>query len=215
MNRTLAAYLIMLLILTLLPVSTGCKNEDSDCPECEGDDDTIDDDDDDTVDDDDDDTIDDDDDDDDDIYDAWTDPDTGLMWQNPPPDGWFNWQHALDYCENLELKGYTDWRVPTLNELRSLVSGCPDTETGGDCTATDDCLGWECWNRPCDGCAYRLGPGIEGCYWNPDLSNDCGAYWSSSTRTDNTRCAWFVGYVDAMVAYYYKEYMAIRVRCVR
>ena len=31
------------------------------------------------------------------------------------------WQEALEYCENLEFSGYTDWRLPNINELMTLV----------------------------------------------------------------------------------------------
>ena len=49
---------------------------------------------------------------------------TGLMWaKNANLTGAtpVNWQAALDYCNNSELGGYTDWRLPNVNELLSLI----------------------------------------------------------------------------------------------
>lgn len=50
-----------------------------------------------------------------------TDQKTGLMWQGTEilPR---KWEHALAYCEELELGGFDDWRLPTLKELMSLVN---------------------------------------------------------------------------------------------
>ena len=33
-----------------------------------------------------------------------------------------NWQEALDYCENLDYLNHTDWRLPNINELKTLVN---------------------------------------------------------------------------------------------
>ncbi|PIE69644.1 MAG: hypothetical protein CSA21_01210 [Deltaproteobacteria bacterium] len=57
-----------------------------------------------------------------------TDMATGLMWaqasadtdDNGSPDT-MSWQQALAWCENLELADCTDWRLPNINELHSLV----------------------------------------------------------------------------------------------
>jgi hypothetical protein len=50
-----------------------------------------------------------------------TDKVSGLMWQKVSPDNKMTWEKALEYCENLIFANYTDWRLPTEKELRSLV----------------------------------------------------------------------------------------------
>jgi hypothetical protein len=60
-----------------------------------------------------------------------TDTCTGLMWQketahinaNGTIDDDVHWCEALQYCENLELAGYTDWHLPNVKELQSVDYG--------------------------------------------------------------------------------------------
>ena len=49
-----------------------------------------------------------------------TDLNSGLMWQQVPSSKDYTWQEAVDYCESLELGGYTEWRIPSLKELYSI-----------------------------------------------------------------------------------------------
>jgi hypothetical protein len=49
-----------------------------------------------------------------------TDIETKLMWQQATADK-MNWYVAKPYCKDLRLAGYTDWRLPTLDELKTLV----------------------------------------------------------------------------------------------
>lgn len=46
---------------------------------------------------------------------------TGLMWQTRDSEKALDWQGALSYCTKLPLAGRTDWRVPSIKELHSLV----------------------------------------------------------------------------------------------
>lgn len=62
---------------------------------------------------------------------------TGLVWQK----GWGGtrtWRPAMAYCARNEggLPG-SGWRLPSVDELRSLILGCPGTEAGGRCAITD------------------------------------------------------------------------------
>jgi len=50
-----------------------------------------------------------------------TDTHTGLMWQQETTFDQ-NWTNALDTCHKLELAGYTDWRLPGKEVLRSIVN---------------------------------------------------------------------------------------------
>jgi len=50
-----------------------------------------------------------------------TDTSTGLMWQQAGSSNVMTWEQALAYCEGLNLGGDTDWRLPTIKELRSIV----------------------------------------------------------------------------------------------
>ncbi len=49
-----------------------------------------------------------------------TDNNTGLVWETIPLSGKMTWEEAVEYCENLTLGGYDDWRLPTVEELFSI-----------------------------------------------------------------------------------------------
>jgi len=60
-----------------------------------------------------------------------TDNATGLMWmQNDNGEG-LNWEEALNYAENLDYAGYSDWRLPNIKELQSIVDYAHSPETSG------------------------------------------------------------------------------------
>lgn len=55
----------------------------------------------------------------------WPDPSTGLMWTgdtigNYP--GGLTWDAANTLCPTLQLGGYTDWRLPTLQEAKAVLA---------------------------------------------------------------------------------------------
>lgn len=50
-----------------------------------------------------------------------TDNVTKLQWQDEAGDQTMTWKSAIDRCEALILGGHSDWRLPNINELRSII----------------------------------------------------------------------------------------------
>ena len=44
-----------------------------------------------------------------------------LEWQDNKIGSQTTWQGAIDRCEALVLNGHSDWRLPNINELKSLI----------------------------------------------------------------------------------------------
>jgi hypothetical protein len=51
------------------------------------------------------------------VYDSKTE----LYWQSQPSSKKFDWSGAIEHCSNLTYGGKSDWRLPNLYELKSLV----------------------------------------------------------------------------------------------
>ena len=97
---------------------------------------------------------------------------------------------AEKFCQNLDYAGFSDWRLPTIDELRKVVIGYSDVESGGRCAVSSKCLQKTCVikgqkngnDTPCSNSSNEMmqGPGINGCYFDDVWGNYCGKYWSSS-----------------------------------
>jgi hypothetical protein len=60
----------------------------------------------------------------------WIDSASGLTWAKEDSYWGETWQQATDYCRSLQLAGYTDWRLPTIDELQGVYD--PNTNVDGD-----------------------------------------------------------------------------------
>ncbi|MFC1610825.1 DUF1566 domain-containing protein [Myxococcota bacterium] len=117
---------------------------------------------------------------------TWLDASTGLEWENPSSGLTVDWTTAGGYCGALVLDGHDDWRLPNIDELRSLVRGCSATETGGSCGVTELCLEDACRNSACDGCTG------ESPYHDAALEGPTNELWSSSEGVGLPPGAWFM-----------------------
>lgn len=143
---------------------------------------------------------------------VYVDPTTKLQWQQTPTAGNMDWSSASKHCRTLLLDG-SGWRLPTVEELRSLIRGCASTADGGACAATSTCITYDLCLSDCSGCDTSMGPSA-GCYWPDELGGDCSWYWTS-TSLDDDNGAWYVVFSHAHVCGRSKEQQFGLVRCVR
>jgi len=135
----------------------------------------------------------------------------GHEWQRCDDGSTYNWDAANAYCANLSLDGHSDWRLPTKDELKSLVV-C----TNGTPTPLQD------WYDPDTGTyghPYYCGDGNNAPYESPtiDPSFQCESsyYWSASTSASNPDGGGWVVYFDDGIASWENEANRLFVRCVR
>jgi len=112
-------------------------------------------------------------------YTVWNDPATNLSWQDPqkdaytPGDGGLTQPDAIRYCEELVFWGYDDWRLPNIDEMRTVIRGNPAAETDGDCPLHDGSVRSDMADPTCAPIKDFGGPGDGGCYWVPELTGVC------------------------------------------
>lgn len=51
---------------------------------------------------------------------TWTDSETGLTWTVKDNGEDVSWNQARNYCGSLDLDGQADWRLPTIDELKTI-----------------------------------------------------------------------------------------------
>lgn len=123
-----------------------------------------------------------------------TDNDTGLMWQQAVPSGAYTTAaEAVAYCSTLTLAGHSDWRLPSMIELYSIVD-----------------LG-------------QSAPSINGTYFPSTPSNSTfwssspAACWpntiGSSPPSGSVEGTWHVNFADGNTSL--SESSHLTVRCVR
>ena len=105
----------------------------------------------------------------------------GLIWSDLSQET-MSWNTAKQYCANLVEGSFTDWRLPTVSELRKLIKNCY-SQSGGSCRISDNCLSSDCDKYCC--CTDR-----EGSYYNKLKNQDLEGLWSSSIVSNNTEYVW-------------------------
>jgi len=112
---------------------------------------------------------------------------TALQWQdnNETNSSTYRWQEAIDYCEGLILDTYSDWRVPNINELKTVI----DRE--------------------------QKEPATKESMFEYIGEDNYYAYWSSTSVVDFENYAWIIYFGNGIVYRNYKESNGLYIRCVR
>lgn len=115
---------------------------------------------------------------------AVLDRETGLVWERSPS-GSFVWQQAQMHCNILNVANRKGWRLPTIQELASLVDP----------------------SVPSPGPTLPAG--------HPFSNVQSSVYWSATTAASDTAAAWAVAFFNGDVSYYDKSSGSGPVWCVR
>ena len=86
---------------------------------------------------------------------TWIDPDTNLMWIVKDNGQDINWNEAIEYAKNLRSGGYSDWRLPTIEQLKGLY----DPKNGGKYNVKRpvELTGYWVWSSESNGSGSALG----------------------------------------------------------
>ena len=135
----------------------------------------------------------------------------GSLYWSSRSDQRMDWDEAVNYCKNLNEGGYNDWRLPNIDELRTLIKNCPETATGGQCKVSEKsgCLSSSC--LPC----YCDKRNNNGGYYSKLGDDDNVELWSSSVLSDDSNFRWLVYFGDGSVFANGYKANSINVRCVR
>ena len=102
---------------------------------------------------------------------------------------------AVSHCEDLDEGGFSDWRLPTIDELRTLLLNSPETTFGGRCKVSDpECLSSTCFDKTV--CASVLENDETGFY---SKLGDTEKLWSSSVISDDPEAGWVVAFHNSNI----------------
>lgn len=96
-------------------------------------------------------------------------------------------------CNNLNEAGYSSgWRLPTINELRTLVQNCSKTVSlpDGVCQVSDTCIKTLCKDE--DNCKCSSGNDYS-------KLGDTDSLWSGTKVESNMSAAWYINFSNAYI----------------
>ena len=111
----------------------------------------------------------------------------GLFWSSKSSNA-ISYTGAISYCNNITEGNFDDWRLPTIDELRTLIQNCSSPASGGSCGLTDPyCLSASCHSN-CSACTKN----DMGLY---SKFKDTGYFWSSSSQSDSdSNYVWLISF---------------------
>ncbi|MBO7127790.1 DUF1566 domain-containing protein [bacterium] len=131
----------------------------------------------------------------------------GMLW-SPISGKRLTFKEADVYCSSLKSGGYSDWHLPTVDDLKTLVQHCPNLEPDGACRLSEDSgclLARKCLNKNKCRCSG------SGKY---SKLNDAVAIWSASLNSSDSQEAYFFDFGSGKIEVQYTGAKAF-VRCTR
>ena len=98
-------------------------------------------------------------------------------------------EKALAYCDNLEESGFDDWRLPELQEIKSVAELCVEEENSDFCSVTDSCEWDGCETELCGKCLKYDESVSFGTFWThtENLSGKVAIFTINSEKTEENQ----------------------------
>lgn len=129
------------------------------------------------------------------------------LW-SPVSEKRLTFKEADVYCSSLKSGGYSDWHLPAVDDLRTLVQRCPNLEPDGACRLSEEggcLLARKCLNKNTCKCSS------SGKY---SKLNDAVTLWSASVNSSDSKEAYFIDFGSGKIGVQYIGAKAF-VRCTR
>ncbi|MBQ4437975.1 DUF1566 domain-containing protein [bacterium] len=129
------------------------------------------------------------------------------LW-SPVSEKRLTFKEADVYCSSSKSGGYSDWHLPAVDDLRTLLQRCPNLEPDGACRLSEEggcLLARKCLNKNTCKCSS------SGKY---SKLNDAVTLWSASVNSSDSKEAYFIDFGSGKIGVQYIGAKAF-VRCTR
>lgn len=111
-----------------------------------------------------------------------------------------SWSESKKYCDELNEEGLTEWKLPTIQELRKTVTKCSKSMEKGECRVTERCLNENnCWSKDvCSGCSKES----DGRYSTLGENEEI---WTLSELENNDAFSWYIDFSKTAIKYDFKR----------
>lgn len=122
---------------------------------------------------------------------------------------------ATEYCDSLVYGEFADWRLPTIEEVRTKIYGCNNAMNKEYCNV-ENIEESEGYARKCS-CETKKGPGKYGTYLFPQIWGDDGGQYIiwTNTRAKKGNLPIIALFFQGAFITINEEYNSAGVRCVR
>ena len=143
------------------------------------------------------------------------DANTHYIWSAPDYSGlgyYLSWYERALQCRESEEGGILQWRLPTIDEIRTLFPSDDKLKTGGECSVTVACSDYyspECFDSICS---------ASGEWIMSSLFDYYGYYLSgtlSGLEEDSEKYAWAVNMMNGSLVPYSGGYLYSESRCIK